>query len=138
MQKFHCLLFLLKQSYISYYIISMTVPLIYKNFTYSLIAYSQLVRGFIPPLFYNSPLSRNPRCPQLLQAYQENESTERLFNQVVYNFYPKTSIFSSTFLQLVNGSKNSISISLVFILFCFEGNLESISILFSYSSYKHV
>ena len=29
-----------------------------------------------PPFFKVNPLSRNPRCPHLLFAYQENISTE--------------------------------------------------------------
>ena len=54
-------------------------------------------------------------------------------------------IFSSTFLQPVNGSKNSILNWVImklnlfgFYSFLFWSTLESISILFSYSSCKHV
>ena len=63
------------------------------------------------------------------------------------HFYkkPKPGIFPSTFLQLVNGSKNLIlnwvmklSLFVFFVFFCFWNTFERFSILFTYSSYSLV
>ena len=44
MRKFHCLLFVLKRSYICYYIIWMTVPLNFKKNVYVFVVFLYLVK----------------------------------------------------------------------------------------------
>ena len=52
-----------------------------------------------PPLSWDFPLSRNPRCPQLLELCRKKKVLNLSFKRYLYNFYCQSILVSEEYLQ---------------------------------------